>query len=126
MPYQTRWYLPKRIAYLELLGQFTEDELFASSTQMRDRYLSSGVAPVHVVVDVRGLNNYIRDVRVLRQGASIYLKHPALGWVALLGVENPVVNYSVSLTAYAMGCKVTSVRSLADVQRVLRRLDATL
>ena len=126
MPYKTMWYKPDRVAYLELLGEFSLEEMVESSEAIRDQYLEVGTSPVHLVCDLRGLSGHSRDLRAARRAAEIYLNHPSMGWVIVIGMDSPIVKFLLSIISQMTQTDVKTVQSLEEVDMVLRRIDGSL
>src|SRR5688572_375208 len=83
MPYEITWIRENRIVCLRVWGVFSEQELVASSGEMREA-LSSGTAPVHVVCNASEIIDYPKNIRVVKEGAQLYFSHPYMGWFLFL------------------------------------------
>ncbi len=78
MPFTTQWLQENRIIRTQLLGKLSEQEAKEMSAA-HAQLLDAGTAPVHLVVDVTGLDSIPIN---LRQNTAMgeYLRHPSLGW----------------------------------------------
>ncbi len=123
MAFETKWVDEKRIIYTRLTGTLTSQE----AQEMSDthaRFLSEGIAPVHLIVDVTGLSGVPTN---LRQNTSMggYLRHPSLGWTVLIG-GNVLVNFMVSVIGQVFKFRYSKRDSFDDAIAYLSAQDQTL
>jgi len=126
MPYQTFWYLDHKIAYLELIGDFSIEEMIESSKKVRDDFLDDSVKPTHLICDLRGLRGHPQRVKPILEASKIYLKHPAMGWVIFIGLENPVVSFLVTVITQITRTNFKAVSTLREAQDTLIHVDPDL
>lgn len=123
MAYHTSWIEDKRIIYTELTGTLTSQE----AQEMSDahaRFLSEGIAPVHLIVSVTKLDGIPTN---LRQNASMggYLRHPSLGWTILIG-GNVLVNFILSVIGQVLKFRNSKRATLQEAVDFLKSQDITL
>jgi hypothetical protein len=123
MPFRTTWIEDKRVILTELWGTLTTEE----AQEMSDahaKYLSQGIAPVHLIVDVTQLGGIPSN---LRQNSSMggYLRHPSLGWTVLVG-GSVLVNFMVSVIGQIFKFHYSKRESLEEAGAYLASQDPTL
>ena len=121
------WLQEKKLAYIELIGDFDEDGVMRFNKFWAENYLDKGNAPVHTIIDAAGLINYPKNLGMLREGTSLSVKHPNTGWVLLVGFTgNPVLKFLSSAVSQVLGVRFKQVESLEDAKNVLSRVDDSL
>jgi hypothetical protein len=124
--YKSYWLVDKRVAFLEIIGDFDEAGMIEFNTHLRDEYLEKGERPIHCIIDAAGLTGYPRNIGTLRRGTSISVNHPNIGWVVLVGFDNPLVKFLASAVVQILGIKFKQVESLAEAREILSRVDTRL
>jgi hypothetical protein len=125
MPYEITWLRDKRIVSLRVWGVFSETELIASGSQMRDA-LSEGTAPVHVVCNATEVVDYPKNIRVVKEGAQLYFSHPAMGWFMFLGFDKPIMRFFSNTIMQLLMRNFKHARSMEEVMSILCKVDATM
>ena len=89
-----------------------------------ESFLSSGVAPVHIVVDLTRMETIPTN---LKQNMSMgdYLRHPNLGWTVLVG-GNVLVNFMLSILSQVFQMKYTKRETVEEALAFLAEHDPTL
>lgn len=121
--YKSFWLEEGKVAFLEIIGDFDDQGMVEFNTHLRDTYLEVGEAPVHCIIDAAGLSGYPRNLKALRSGTSISVKHPNTGWVLLVGFENAMLGFLATTISQLLGVKFKHVRSLEEARKVLSRID---
>lgn len=124
MAYKAFWYKENRVVYAELIGDFDAQEMIALNQHIRDEYLEKGEAPVHFICDATSLTGYPRNIKVIQEATQISMKHPAMGWAILVGVDNPLVRYLASIIAQVIGLRFKVAGSLQEAESILEKLEA--
>ncbi len=124
--YKSYWLQDDTVVYIEFIGDFDDEGIIAVNTHLRDKYLIPGKAPVHAIIDASGMTGYPRSLKVLQQSTSISVKHPNIGWVVLIGFDNPLVKFFSTGVAQLLGVKFKQVESLEQAKDVLKRVDLRL
>ncbi len=123
---KSHWLHEDRIAYLEIIGDFDEEGMIEFNTHMRDKYLEQGDAPVHCIIDAKGLTGHPTNIKTLKEGTQASVKHPNIGWVVLVGFDNRIVRFFSSTVSQLLGVKFKLVDNLDDAKDVLRRADQSI
>jgi hypothetical protein len=125
MPYEITWIRENRIVCLRVWGVFSEQELVASSGEMREA-LSSGTAPVHVVCNASEIIDYPKNIRVVKEGAQLYFSHPSMGWFMFLGFDKPIMRFFSNTIMQLLMRNFKHARSMEEVMSILCNVDSTV
>jgi len=126
MPYDLNWYVDKRVAYLDIIGDFTMEELYESSERIRDEFLPLADGKMHLICDLRSRTSSPLDLKSNRDAGNIYLHHPSMGWVVFLGMNNPVLNFMVTIASRMIKTNFKAAATEEEAQKLLVALDPTL
>lgn len=124
--YKSHWLDDQKVVFLEIVGDFDEAGMIEFNTHLRDEYLEKGDSPVHVIIDATALTSYPRSLSTLRTGTALSIGHPNIGWVILVGFDNPLVKFLASTVVQILGVKFKQVNSLELAKDVLSRVDSRL
>ena len=125
MPYQIEWLLEKRVLHVKLFG-ILADEDSAQIGVINSRHLQEGTAPVHILVDITGLDKFPISLRQNSQYMD-YLKSPALGWVIVVGLSNNMLaKFAVSVISQVIKFHLAQRDSLPDALAYLASHDPSL
>ena len=124
--YKSYWMQDRKVAYFEIIGDFDEEGMTAFNEHMRDDYIALGEAPVHCIIDAGGLTGYPRSVAVIGKNTSKVLKHPNLGWIILVGFDNPIVKFMANMVVQILRVQYKQVKTLKEAKELLLRIDPEL
>jgi hypothetical protein len=124
MPYKIGWHIPGRVIYGVVSGVQTLDEL-TEANQTVMSMLDEGMRPVHFIMDDSQLKRTPINLKQL-QIALAYVRHTRIGWIVLVGKNNPVLSILVSTLISLMRVKSRRVESLDTAMAFLRTVDNTL
>jgi hypothetical protein len=115
--------IDKRVIYVRFEGDLTtEDGLNSNATAVE--LIRGGVAPVHYVVDTRGMKNVRVNLKQLTE-VSTFLREPNLGWVIVIG-GSPIARFLSSVVMQMKHKNFHYADSLEDALASLSRVDTTL
>lgn len=97
MPMSIEWMLPNRILYERLYGAVTLDDLRTLQRECLHMMETSGIAPIHIVVDFSGATDFPRNIPQLRN-ALVYTGTMRLGNVILI-TQNPLIRFLSTVVA---------------------------
>lgn len=128
MPYDLSIYIPKRVLYCHVYGEYTLAEMRESNQKIID-YLNQQVTAVHVISDFVGMTNLNHDLPMLVKTFSFFA-HAHQGWSIVISPD-PIIR--VISTAVVQQVKQADVnvtmRAFEDRQTALAfltRIDLTL
>lgn len=124
--YKSYWIEDGVVAYIEFIGDFDELGIIEVNEHLRDNYLDKGSAPVHAIIDASGMTGYPRSLKVLQQSTAISVKHPNIGWVILIGFDNPLIKFLSTAVSQVLGVKFKQVETFEQAKEVLKRVDFRL
>lgn len=127
MPYKTFWYKQDAILFTEVMGELTEEDMFAFNREYNEVYITDSRKKVHLICDLRSMDNYPKNLKRIRDASQNTARNPGLGWIILIGSENPFIRFLAS-TVFQMvkiNCKI--VGTLEEAEKLVERLEvATL
>jgi hypothetical protein len=126
MTYRVDWLIPQRVVVIEINGDYTAQDLNESTLQVRDQFLDTGVAPVHLICDVRHITSYPTQIFVIKQASEIYLRHPNMGRLVLVGFDNPLMRFIANAVSQTMRARFQQANSVEEAVQGLKAMDETL
>lgn len=128
MPYKLIDYVPGRIIYTHIYGDYSRTEMEQSNTDILV-YLNRYNTPVHVISDFTHMTSFVHDVSVLVKTFDFFA-HPHQGWSIVVS-PNPMVRVvSTAVVQQIKGADVNvMMRAFGDRQAALAflaRIDLTL
>lgn len=124
--YELRWQEENRVFFVKFKGDLTLDELSECSKQILTEYVSMGHAPVHMICDIGEATAFPKNVPVLARETIAYLRHPNMGWITFVGVENQMAKFIVSVLTQMVSVNSKNVKTIDEAMEVLRRADLSL
>jgi hypothetical protein len=117
------WYQDKRIVFGHFVGDLSTEDLI-NWGKLAESYIEAGIAPVHLVVDIRQMGKFPQQVTLL-MSALTYLRNPKLGWNVIVGTSM-IVGVLAQIVASITSTKYRNAPSLEDALDYLQRVDSTL
>jgi len=118
------WLLPGRILRAHFWGEVTADEALAVNDEMQGWIGQDGIGPVHVILDLTGLEQLPPNIRGVM--SKMRVDHPEKsGWTMVVG-GSPAIRFIAAVTAQVLRQKVRLAPSVDDAHRFLERADLTL
>jgi hypothetical protein len=124
--YKSSWLREDRIAYVELIGIYDERLVEEVNTYMCKELLEKGQAPVHIILDASQLTGYPRNIRVLKKASETTASHPDLGWLLLVGFDNPVVKFFSTVLVQMFKLRFKQVGTVEEAVTTIERVDLSL
>ena len=124
--YELRWQEENRVFYVKFEGDLSLEELCECSVRILNEYVSIGNPPVHMICDIGEATAFPKNVPVLARETIAYLRHPNMGWITFVGVENPMAKFIVSVLTQMVSVNSKNVKTLDEAMDVLRRADLSL
>jgi hypothetical protein len=127
MPYEVKWMYENHLVYDRLFGDVTIQDA-AETSQLLEQHLSEGHqagAPlVHIIVDMSEATSTPFNLREIHQ-VMTHLKHPALGWTAVLG-PSKLVGMLASLITQLFKARYRTFQSIDEAVAFLKTQDQQL
>ncbi|MBL8148248.1 MAG: hypothetical protein JNL34_17865 [Anaerolineae bacterium] len=118
------WLLPGRVLRAHFWGEATGAEALAVNDEMQGWIGQDGIAPVHVILDLTGLEQLPPNIRGVM--SKMRVDHPQKsGWTMVVG-GSPAIRFIAAVTAQVLRQKVRLATSVDDACAFLRRADLTL
>lgn len=123
MPYKNFWYEENEIVFTELIGDFSVDEMIAVNKEYAETYFSNSNRIVHLIVDLQGMSNYPKNLGLIRDVSKQTAQQEGLGWIILIGADNPFVKFlgSTVFQLLHVNCKI--VGTLEEAENILKRIE---
>ncbi|MCU0497888.1 MAG: hypothetical protein MUF87_11095 [Anaerolineae bacterium] len=126
MQHHHRWYIQNRVVYVIYRGAVLLEELDILALDLVQNYLDKGQAPVHMIIDIRELTTFPTHLGKVKQNADLYIKHPSLGHVLFIGVENPAIRFIASTIMQLARLNYYILKSQDSLPQVLLRIEPRL
>ena len=126
MPYTISWHTQNIVAYAQIRGHFTADEVVVFNRELRQQYLEPGQPPVHLIVDVRDIQTLPANAWIIHHAFNTYCNHPALGWIAFMTRNTVLTIFLEAILQQITPKYLKRVQSLAQAQNILHQLDERL
>ena len=123
MPYNLSWLNEKRVVLETLSGVIDMDEATKAANTTAE-FIQQGQAPVHLIVDVSGMEKFPTNVRSVRS-ISGYLNDPNLGWMVIVGA-NHLVNFISTIVSQVVNFQLSRAETVEKAVAFLEKQDATL
>jgi hypothetical protein len=126
MPYEVSWYRPERVIYLKVSDAVTLQEL-AAGIEFIEQGVRSGIAPVHVIVDVQQAKSIPGNVLEIKRLISTMDKdqRDQTGWILLVGM-NPLINTFVTVITQLLSAQYRNFKYPKLALEFLAKQDETL
>lgn len=128
MPYELHDYIPGRVLYCQIFGEYTPAEMRQSNADVI-AYLDRYQTPVHVISDFSQMTNFVHDVPLLMQTFSFFA-HPHQGWAIVISADPMVRVVSAAVVQQIKPVEASGMlQTFADRQTALAflaRIDLTL
>lgn len=127
MAFETTWLLDDHVISTVFSGEVTLDDL-----QENDRILLemvegiTGNGPVHIICDVRNVDKFPTQIGPIKKSSEPYLRHDAMGWFILVGLDNRVLRFIGSTIAQITKLKMKNTDTMEEAISVLRRVDVNV
>ena len=123
MGYTIEWLVPDRLYVMNIYGDIDLDEYLEGGEKARE-FVTSGVAPVHCILDLRGVKKFPVNMKQLNPGNTV-MDEENLGWIFIM-TQNPLINFLGSVISQVTHKHFRTVKTPEEAMTFLRRLDATL
>jgi hypothetical protein len=124
MPYEFTWYVPSKVVYQRIYGDYGLAEI-RDANQQALKYVIKGVPPVHLIADILDMNSFATPVSSLVDMTSVFL-HRDFGWLVVVGNQNRIIEAILSVFRTTLHMKVKMVVSLQEAITFLQAQDERL
>ena len=124
MAYSVDWYIHNRILNVRFIDYIDDNDMAGVNAEVID-HLDGLQNKAHLVVDLRGLKKYPTNVRHIKDFTE-YLRHPNMGFVIALGIDNPLMRFFATVIPQVVGIDFRSAKEMDEALAILRRVDTTL
>lgn len=123
--YKSTWIREGRIVVVDLIGIYDERLVEKVNAHMC-QLIEKGQAPVHIILDASRLTGYPRNIRVLKKASEPTANHPDLGWLLLVGFDNPVVKFFSTVLVQMFKLRFKQVGTVKEAVDTIERVDLSL
>jgi hypothetical protein len=126
MPLEMSWQQPNRVVYQRFHGTITIEEIHDGELAFV-AYAQEGEGPVHLIVDLREVQEYPKSMNQLRKGLS-FAKVENRGQTVIIAQTNPAIRFIVStiMQTLAKAIPFTFSISMEEAMRYLHERDDTV
>lgn len=119
-----QWLVQGRVLYARFDGEVAVDHVMAFNAEMQRWIGEEGVAPVHVILDLFGVDRLPSNIRDLM--GKMRVDHPEKsGWTVIVS-SSPMTRFIAAVTAQILRQKVHAAHTLHDACLFLVQADTTL
>lgn len=115
------WLLEDQIVWAELQGVISSTEFWQLSNHIQTLFEASSKAHVHQIIQV----DKITRAPSLGDMLSVN-RHPAQGWIIIVGVNNAIVKYMASIVLRFFKADMKFVNTMEEALAALHEADPTL
>jgi hypothetical protein len=123
MGYKVSWYSESRVAWCQVWGDYTLDEL-RDSAAAGQVLIQTGTPLVHDLIDMRRMTDYPKNIREIIKLTPIF-KEPNLGWVVVL-TEDKIVGFLSHAVTSISKVRIRTFTNPQEALEFLARIDETL
>ncbi len=120
--YKSFWLEENEIVFIEMIGDFDNDAIIEMNTHVRDKYLAPASHKIHCVMDATGLSSYPNNLKVLHKATEVSVRHPNMGWVILVGFDNPILRFIGGAIGQILNVNFRQVKSLEEARKTLEHI----
>lgn len=124
MPHTIEWYLPKRIVFMYVEGNFTLENFSDVSNGLIELF-DEGEAPIYLLVDDSQVEKIPIKLRHI-QTQFEFMRHPSLGWIVSIGDANPLLNYIIPMVTKIIGIKFVRYKTMEEALNFIKKQDQTI
>lgn len=89
------WYVKNRVVLAQVAGDITLDHIHDLNYRLIE-LVDQGAAPVHIIVEMSEAGHTPTHLLKLREASHI-LGHAGVGWIIVVGLQNPFMNFLSSM-----------------------------
>jgi hypothetical protein len=124
MPAQNEWIVPGRVLASHFYGDLQLDEVKASNDEAQGWIAREGIAPVHTIVDMSGIQRYPTSLKDVRSIVRVD-KPEMAGWTIIVS-GNTIIRFISSTVTQLLRQKVRVFDGLDDAYTFLWEADSSL
>jgi hypothetical protein len=123
MPFQSSWYVDKRVLYVELIGELTVEDL-KGIVQMYYA-IEETDGPLHSITDTSKMTKFPTNPAQLAGAFKGYKGNSTSGWSIILS-NNALANFAMVFVAKFSDARYKTAHSVEDAVQFLSEIDPTL
>lgn len=93
MPFEERWFIENDMIYVRAFGDLNLEETERMVAALLQKTEASSAALVHVLLDIRELKTFPRNIAALNRITRPHLSHPKYGWALAYGQNTPLIQF---------------------------------
>jgi len=122
MPVTVEWLEENRITLATLTGELTTDELLEINTRQYDLIVNQ-TRRIHLIADVRELKKFPTQLSSFQRSTTSYLKLDTMGWVFIVGNNNPIFRFLASIVTQVSSIDMRQVDTIEEAIQHLNHID---
>lgn len=126
MSYELSWYIDRRIVLARLTGDVSAEEIFQNNQRIARDYVQQGQAPVHLLIDISGMEKFPSNLKQLKAASDILLREHSLGWMVTVGKVNTLERFLTSTLTQMFGVRLHMTDTLARALAFLSKNDVSI
>ena len=122
MAYRVGWWVEDQVVLLSLTRETSIEDFSAFATEIATRYLDDECAPVHVVLDMTGLERFPHQLSKIRSVVRELFVHPSLGKIVVVGQRvNPLASCIIDTLARTFRVECLRAATMDDALALVGR-----
>lgn len=124
MPHKAQWYIPNRLVFIRLNGDFDFRDFDALNQDLKSM-LDAGEKPIHMIFDDSGVDKIPTQLSEV-ENALEFNRHLSLGWMVSVGEASPLVNYMIPMVTKITGAKFLRVDTFEEALAFIKKHDPSI
>lgn len=126
MPVKIGWLVENRISYFRYEGDVHIREVAEASRIGILLIEQSDHQLIHSIQDSRYQKSFPNNVNALAQTVQEALRHPRMGWLLSVGIDNDLVRFVATLVSQLTRTRHRIIEDYDEALAFLKRIDASL
>jgi len=122
MPGQIGWFIEDYVIYIKSGHSVTDEEFLKLASLSNESITINSEHPVHILID----NTSLKKQPSLQTQARATPNTSTVGWIIVIGQQNPVLRFGSSIAAQVAKINIRFVDSMSEAIETLKRVDQNL
>ena len=120
MAYRVDWWVEDQIVLLSLTKETSIEDFGAVAQEITSRYLDDECAPVHVMLDMTGMEKFPYQLVKIRSATRDLFQHPSLGKIVVVGRRvNPLASCIIDTLARTFHVECLRATTMDEAQALV-------
>lgn len=120
------WLIEEKVIFGHYFDVIASDELSNAMDDIVDMIEGSSAPLVHTLIDNTKLDDYPKNIRVLRDSTRQLLAHPRYGWLVVYGQNDKLTQFFVQVATSMFKVRFRMFKTRGEAIEFLQYVDTTL